>query len=108
MKAAPHKGCGFLRSCAVFSPVAKHGRIRSAARLGTAQREATTLKRTNSLSHLRRLHMTTVTHPDKRDVRQYMTERAQKESPMPSPEEIRRQLGWHLIQSNGRMPEVRD
>lgn len=52
--------------------------------------------------------MTDTTHPTKEAVRAFMASRASTESPPASPEEIRRQLGWHLIQSNGRMPEVRD
>lgn len=52
--------------------------------------------------------MTDTTHPTKEAVREFILERTHAESPLPSPEEIRRQLGWHLIQSNGRMPEVRD
>lgn len=43
-------------------------------------------------------------HPSKEQVRQWMFERGQAKSPVPSPAEIRRQLGWKLISgvSSGR------
>jgi hypothetical protein len=44
--------------------------------------------------------MTQTTHPSKEQVRHHMQQRAQQRTPPPSPDEIRRQLGWHLIPSN--------
>lgn len=44
--------------------------------------------------------MTNVTHPDKRLVRDYMERRQQSRTPPPSPEAIRRELGWDLIPQN--------
>lgn len=46
------------------------------------------------------------THPRKETVREYMERRTLQESPPPTPDEIRRELGWHLIPSNGPVPEV--
>lgn len=37
-----------------------------------------------------------VTHPTKEQVRAYMAARERARRPPPSPEEIRRQLGWRL------------
>jgi hypothetical protein len=37
-----------------------------------------------------------VTHPTKEQVRAYMMAREHEHRPPPSPEEIRRQLGWRL------------
>lgn len=50
--------------------------------------------------------MVNVTHPDKELVRAYMSAPERKESPPPSPGQIKRQLGWGLIPENGRAPEV--
>jgi hypothetical protein len=52
--------------------------------------------------------MTQTTHPTKEQVREYMAAPARKESPPPANEEIRRQLGWRLVPSNGPAPEVPD
>jgi hypothetical protein len=41
--------------------------------------------------------MTEVKHPSKDRVRQYLARRARDSRPPPSPEEIRRELGWDLI-----------
>jgi hypothetical protein len=41
--------------------------------------------------------MTTTTHPTKEAVREYMGRRTWSRDPPPTPEEIRRQLGWDLI-----------
>lgn len=38
--------------------------------------------------------------PSKEQVRQYMTQRVAQHSPPPSQEEIRRQLGWELIDAS--------
>jgi phosphoribosylaminoimidazole-succinocarboxamide synthase len=40
-----------------------------------------------------------VTHPDKEAVRRYMQQRREEQSPPPSPEEVRRQLGWELVEA---------
>lgn len=50
--------------------------------------------------------MTQTTKPDKHLTREYLESRAHAEGPPPTPEEIRVQLGWHLIPSNGPVPEV--
>lgn len=42
--------------------------------------------------------MTDITHPTKESIREYMEYRTQQScEPPPSPEEIRRQLGWHML-----------
>jgi hypothetical protein len=46
--------------------------------------------------------MATATHPTKEQVRAWQQERIEAKAPPPSPEEIRRQLGWGLMQSSGR------
>jgi hypothetical protein len=38
-------------------------------------------------------------HPPKHLVREYLERRAKEASPPPSPEEIRRQLGWGMLMS---------
>jgi hypothetical protein len=38
-----------------------------------------------------------VTHPTKEQVRAYMLERGHTWRPPPPPDEIRRQLGWHVV-----------
>ncbi len=43
-----------------------------------------------------------VSQPTKQKVQQYLQERRVSNAPPPSPEEIRRQLGW------GMVPSVRD
>ena len=50
--------------------------------------------------------MTLTTRPAKELVRAYMSAPARKESPPPSPDQIKRELGWGLIPENGRAPEV--
>jgi hypothetical protein len=40
--------------------------------------------------------MSTFTHPTKYLVREYLEGRSRSPTPPPSPEEIRRQLGWGL------------
>lgn len=49
--------------------------------------------------------MTATTKPDKQVVRDHMAQRAKDESPPPTPEQIRRELGWRLIPENGSAPE---
>ena len=39
-----------------------------------------------------------VTHPSKEQVRAYMVAREHARRPPPAPEEIRRQLGWQMVQ----------
>lgn len=38
------------------------------------------------------------TQPTKQQVREYMQQRQREHRPPPTPDEIRRQLGWGLIQ----------
>jgi hypothetical protein len=42
----------------------------------------------------------TATHPDKQLVRDVMAKRRAENVPPLSPEEVRRQLGWHLVPEN--------
>jgi hypothetical protein len=51
--------------------------------------------------------MTTFTHPSKQLVRAYLERRSRDPKPPPSPEEIRRQLGWGLAASEFKMAECR-
>jgi hypothetical protein len=39
-------------------------------------------------------------HPSKYVIREYLIRRSHETKPPPSPEEIRRQLGWGLLMSN--------
>jgi hypothetical protein len=41
--------------------------------------------------------MTQTTHPSKYLVRAYLERRSQEVKPPPTPEEIRRQLGWNMM-----------
>lgn len=41
--------------------------------------------------------MSSSTHPPKHIVREYLARRARAAAPPPTPEEIRRQLGWGLL-----------
>lgn len=41
--------------------------------------------------------MSTINHPPKHLVRAYLARRARASQPPPTPEEIRRQLGWGLL-----------
>ena len=41
--------------------------------------------------------MSTFTHPPKHLVRAYLERRKSESKPPPSPEEIRRQLGWGML-----------
>jgi hypothetical protein len=41
--------------------------------------------------------MSTMTHPPKHLVREYLKRRSRDPKPPPTPEEIRRQLGWGLL-----------
>lgn len=50
---------------------------------------------------------TPVTRPPKQRVRDYMDSRthAPHEEPLPTPEEIRRELGWHLLKNNDSLTD---
>lgn len=41
--------------------------------------------------------MATTTHPSKESVRNWANTRRAEKTPLPSPEEIRRQLGWDMV-----------
>lgn len=41
--------------------------------------------------------MSIINHPPKHIVREYLARRARASQPPPTPEEIRRQLGWGLL-----------
>lgn len=41
--------------------------------------------------------MTQTTHPTPQQVRDWMEQRQREHAPPPTPDEIRRQLGWDLI-----------
>lgn len=41
-----------------------------------------------------------ISHPTKQQVQQYLKDRHESEAPPPSPEEIRRHLGWGMVQAN--------
>jgi hypothetical protein len=41
--------------------------------------------------------MSTLTHPSKQQVREYLQRRTRAATPPPAPEEVRRQLGWNLL-----------
>lgn len=44
--------------------------------------------------------MATTTQPNKQAVRDYMERRRGERVPPPTPEEIRRQLGWGMLQNS--------
>lgn len=48
--------------------------------------------------------MTTLTHPPKHLVREYLERRTREAKPPPSPEEIRRELGWGLLSPETKWP----
>jgi hypothetical protein len=41
--------------------------------------------------------MSAIIHPPKHLVREYLARRTREQKPPPSPEEIRRQLGWGML-----------
>lgn len=41
--------------------------------------------------------MSAITHPPKHLVREYLERRTREQKPPPTPEEIRRQLGWGML-----------
>ena len=45
------------------------------------------------------MSMSMTSHPPKHLVREYLERRAKESQPPPSPEEIRRQLGWGMLLS---------
>lgn len=47
--------------------------------------------------------MTQANHPSKQVVREYLERRSHEVKPPPTPEEIRRQLGWGLLMSDQKM-----
>lgn len=47
--------------------------------------------------------MATFTHPPKHMVRAYLERRSRDPKPPPSPEEIRRQLGWAMASQDSKM-----
>jgi len=47
--------------------------------------------------------MTQTNHPTKQAVRAYLERRSQDAKPPPTPEEIRRQLGWGLLAFDQKM-----
>lgn len=47
--------------------------------------------------------MATFTHPPKQAVRAYLERRSRDPKPPPSPEEIRRQLGWGMVPADFKM-----
>ena len=51
--------------------------------------------------------MATIIHPPKQAVRAYLARRARDTKPPPSPEEIRRQLGWGMAPSGFKIPDGR-
>jgi hypothetical protein len=51
--------------------------------------------------------MTHVTHPTPAQVRAWMSASARKNSPPPTPEQIRRELGWGLVGTAGQTMEGR-
>ena len=45
-----------------------------------------------------RAHMTTTTKPNKQQIREWLERRTHAQlDPPPTPDEIRRELGWHLL-----------
>jgi hypothetical protein len=50
-----------------------------------------------SIDVRREVIMTTANHPSKFLVRKYLMRRSHAASPPPTPDEIRRQLGWGLV-----------
>jgi hypothetical protein len=46
--------------------------------------------------------METVKQPTKQQLREYLYSRHQAKEPPPTPEDIRRELGWHMIPQTPR------
>ncbi|HEV7815730.1 MAG TPA: hypothetical protein VGP06_11610 [Janthinobacterium sp.] len=51
--------------------------------------------------------MTQANHPSKYLIREYLERRSQDSKPPPTPEEIRRQLGWGLLMFDQKMATTR-
>jgi hypothetical protein len=51
--------------------------------------------------------MSTFTHPSKQVVRAWLERRTRDATPPPSPEEIRRQLGWGLAPADFKLADGR-
>lgn len=49
--------------------------------------------------------MATTTHPSKETVHSWFMQRRAEKAPPPSPEEIRRQLGWGMLWTDKTRPE---
>jgi hypothetical protein len=49
--------------------------------------------------------MTALTHPPKHLVREYLERRTRDHKPPPTPEEIRRELGWGLLTPESKWPK---
>lgn len=54
------------------------------------------------------MNLPRTTKPAKQSVREWMDSRTHAEEPPPSPEEIRRQLGWWMIPPNRQPDRDRD
>lgn len=52
--------------------------------------------------------MTNTTHPPRYLVREYLERRTHSEDPPPTPEEIRRALGWELIDAERKTHQTED
>lgn len=52
--------------------------------------------------------MSTINHPPKHVVREYLERRARDSRPPPTPEEIRRQLGWGLLLPDFKLAPTRN
>jgi hypothetical protein len=52
--------------------------------------------------------MPTTTHPPKHVVREYLARRARDSKPPPTPEEIRRQLGWGMLMADFKVVTTRN
>jgi hypothetical protein len=52
--------------------------------------------------------MPTINHPPKHIVRDYLTRRSRDATPPPTPEEIRRQLGWGLLLPDFKLAPTRN
>ena len=53
--------------------------------------------RLNKTQRKARVVMANTTHPSKQQVRAYLQRRSHDPKPPPTPDEIRRELGWHLV-----------
>jgi hypothetical protein len=55
---------------------------------------------------LREAAMTQTTHPTKQLIRDYLDDRTRSDDPPPSADEIRLQLGWHLLPASRQPSEI--